>query len=884
MKAPWVWRWRSERLARLLPSASTADVLGDLHEAYRARLAREGRLRTEWWLAREMWSVSRAYARSDAHRPPLSSRLGLAPGRELAQTIRSLARTPWYTVTAIAGVALGAALGTVIFAIVDGTLFKPLPYPSSSRLFAVALGYSRLPDPMRPMRSVSPATVREWRAGAPEIMFSAFDAGGLQTVGRQDSVRNADVDVFFFDTLGVRPVVGGFAPEDFGPQAPIRPAIVTWDFWRERFGHVAPAVGAVLTDDTGAGIRIVGVLPESFVFPYVTSGTYRPVLLTPLFRDPTSRGRGLVVLARLPPDADVRSASEHLNAIVMAQAAERPPQELPPTLSPDARIRREGYDRGGLEPIDSTLRASRSRRAWVMFTAAGSLVLLACFNVVGLAVARTDERRRDLVVRRALGARTRDLVRLLALESVFIVTSGTAAGLVLASLALPVGARLFAGDFMLALKPAAIDARVGVFAGLAAACGSVIVLLLSARAVARAGTRDGLADGAGGTRRARGRLSMVSAEVAIAYLVTVTAALVVGSLIRAWSEDTGFDVPDAALIRMSAPPDAPASEIERLVIDVGRLGGVQAAGGVAHALLQRAFNGSVFESPPGVVSQAEGPTGFPIESVPVTQGFFAAVGLTPRDGRLPTAEEFRDGEPLVVITETVARDYWPGRRAVGQVLMNGGRPYQVVGVVNDMRFLALDMAAQGEIFWPLAAMPNPYLSSVVLKLSSDTDVDEVAASVRARCADCWVRESLTLEEALAENIRPRRFSAWLFSAFGLAALAIVSTGIFGVVAMTTTRRVREIGIRMALGATARGVWTQLVREQVASVTLGIGMGAIAAWWATAFVTSYLYETEPTDVRAWAAAAVVVLIVAAIGAIVPARRASRTDPVRALRVE
>lgn len=155
-----------------------------------------------------------------------------------------------------------------------------------------------------------------------------------------------------------------------------------------------------------------------------------------------------------------------------------------------------------------------------------------------------------------------------------------------------------------------------------------------------------------------------------------------------------------------------------------------------------------------------------------------------------------------------------------------------------------------------------------------------------RGADCWVRESLTLEEALAENIRPgrARFSAWLFSAFGLAAIAIVSTGIFGVVAMTTTRRVREIGIRMALGATARGVWTQLVREQAASVTLGFAMRALAAWWATAFVTSYLYETAPTDVLAWVAAAVVVLIVAAIGAVVPARRASRIDPVRALRVE
>jgi predicted lysophospholipase L1 biosynthesis ABC-type transport system permease subunit len=218
--------------------------------------------------------------------------------------------------------------------------------------------------------------------------------------------------------------------------------------------------------------------------------------------------------------------------------------------------------------------------------------------------------------------------------------------------------------------------------------------------------------------------------------------------------------------------------------------------------------------------------------------------------------------------------------------MNNGRPYEVIGVVDDTRFLSLDLDAQGEIFWPLAAMPRPYLSTVVLRLSPDSgaSVDDVAAIVRARCADCWVRESITLEGALAENIRPRRFSAWLFSGFGLAALVIVGTGILGVVAMTTTRRVREIGIRMALGATGRAVWMQLVREQVASVAIGIVIGALASWWGTEFVASYLYETEPTDALAWACAAAAVLVVAAVGAAVPARRASRIDPVRALRVE
>jgi putative ABC transport system permease protein len=699
-------------------------------------------------------------------------------------------------------------------------------------------------------------------------------------------VRRADVDPFFFDALGVRLMVGGFSPEDFQSTAAISPALVTMAFWRDRFGDAAPATGQILTDEAGRGIRIAGVLPETFLFPQASRAAFTPQVLVPLVRDPTSQGKSLRVLVRLAPDADAVSAAARVNGVVAAQAAARPPRALPPDLDARTRIVREGVDRGGLEPIDNALRSSSRARAWVVFTAVATLVLLACFNVTGLAIARTRGRHRDLAVRRALGARTRDLVRLLALESLAIVTTGTAAGLLLAWWALPLGARLFAGDFMLTLKPAVIDGRVAAFAALLALGGSLVVILLAARSVGRSGLRPQLAEGAGGTRRALKGLSIVSFEIAAAYLVTVVAALVVGSLIRAWSEETGFDVPDAAVLRLSPPPGASAPDIEQLISDVGRIPGVQAAGGIAHVFLQQGFNGSVFDSPPGRTPQ-EGPAmPFPIESVPVTHGFFPALGLTPRDGRLPTADEFNRGDPLIVVTETVVREYWPEQRAVGQVLMKDGRPFEVVGVVNDLRLLSLDLAAQGGIFWPVAAMPEPRLSNIVMKLARDAavDVHQVAATVRARCPDCWVRGSLTLQEALAESIRPRRFSAWLFSGFGVAALVIVGTGILGVVAMATTRRVREIGIRMALGASRSGVLAHLMREQLTPIALGLVMGGIAASWASTFLSSYLYRTEPGDPASWGAAAAAILIVACIGAFVPARRASRTDPAQVLRAE
>jgi predicted permease len=890
MSMPWAWRRRSRRLARRLPPDSAGAVLGDLHEEYGTRLERDGRLRAEWWLVRQIWSLSRAYARYEHTRRSLwSSARILRPG-EFTQTLRSLARSPWYLATAIAVIALGTALGTVIFAIVDGTLFKPLPYPDSSRLFAVSLGYSRLPDPFRPDVPVSAVTVAEWRAGASDITFTAFYTGGLEPVGRQESVRNADVDERFFDVVGVRPFIGGFSSGDFDARTPIRAAIVTTKFWRDRFSSATEAIGQTLTDETGTGVRIVGVMPDTFLFPSVNGAKFTPQLLTPLVRNTTSPGRSLRVLVRLAPNADIRSAAERINAIVAAQAAARPPQNLPADLLPRLRILREGLDRGGLMSIDEALRSSASTRAWVVFGAATALVLLACFNVTGLAIARGRERHSDLMVRRALGASTRDLIRLLALESVLIVVAGAAAGLLIAWWALPIGARLFAGDFMLILKPAVIDVRVAAFSAIVAIAGSLIVVLLSARGVTRAGIRRSLAESTGTTRRVARRLSMISFETAAAYLVTITATLVVGSLVRAWNEDTGFDVRNAAILRVLPPRGSTSDDIDRLIADVHKIPGVQAAGGVAHSLLEKAFNGSVFDSPPGIASEEVplpgGGMSFPIESVPVTSGFFPAAGLQPRDGRLPTEDEFRRGAPLVVVTETVARHYWPGQRAVGQVLINDGRPFDVIGVVNDTRLLSLDLPAQGEIFWPIAAMPQPRLSNVVIKFAADasTNIDAVAASVRERCRDCWVFGALTLEDAMGESIRPRRFSAWLFSGFGLAALLIVGTGVLGVMAMTTTGRVREIGIRMALGATARGVVAQLLREQITSVILGIVAGGLAAAWATKLLTSYLYKTEPTDAIAWAAAATAILLVAFAGAFVPARRASRIDPVKALRVE
>ncbi len=221
---------------------------------------------------------------------------------------------------------------------------------------------------------------------------------------------------------------------------------------------------------------------------------------------------------------------------------------------------------------------------------------------------------------------------------------------------------------------------------------------------------------------------------------------------------------------------------------------------------------------------------------------------------------------------------------MGQTLVNHGRVFTVVGVVPDARYLSLDLDAQGAIYWPVAATPQPFIYSMLVRLDSGTRLAAVLPQVIQRCPDCWFHGGQMLTSALADSIRPRRFSAWLFSSFGLSALVVLGAGILGLAAMSTSRRTREIGIRMALGASAAGVLRQILREQTAPVAFGLLAGGALAAWLVRFVAAYLYKTPLDDPISWSGAAVALLLVASIGVLVPARRASRVDPVHALRAE
>jgi predicted permease len=792
---------------------------------------------------------------------------------DVARALRALRRAPWYATTLAGVIALSIALSATVFAIVDGALFKPLPYREPDRLFAISLGHSALSEPLQSSRSISAAQLHAWKAELPGMLLTGWSSGRPQVVGVRDSVRNAEVDSAFFDVMGMRPLAGGFAASDFDVATPVRPALITQEFWQARFGRDADVIGRTLLDDTGRGIRIAGILPADFVFPRVADRRFQPELLLPRVDTTAS----LRVLVRLD-SATREEAVGRLTAVAAQWAKDHPAPPAAPNVPARTRILRGPFDQVGLRAIGDELTDGIDDKAWLVFAVASALMLLASLNFTSLAIARIRDRWRDLAVRRALGARYADLVRLLVVENAVIVGAGTLAGIAAAHVLLPITLHLIGDAYMVVIKPPAIDARVLAFVALVAMTCVVGVTMFSARSAMRTDWTGALA------RAERGRLSIITFEVAVALVIAVGGSLLAGSLIRVWHEDPGFDVTNGAVITMVAPPGASAVDVEQLVANVSNLPGVLRAGGAANLILERTLYGSAFDDPPGFLEPP--PESLGVESVAITHGYLEAAGLALRDGRGPTVAEFESGAPVVVVSESVAKSYWPGRRAIGQSLVTKRRPFTVVGVVPDARYLSLDRDPAGQIYWATAAASPPFLSNLLIRFAPDhgAPLAPTVAAITRLCPACRVVKGDMLADKLSESVRPRTFSAWLFSVFGGAALLIAGVGILGLVAMTTNRRTREIGIRMALGATASSMTRQIVREHVQSVVLGVIAGGIGAALVVRFVDSYLYKTPVYDPWSWAVATAALLLVSGLAAFIPSRRASRVDPIRALRVE
>ncbi len=861
-------------------------------------------------LMRAVWSLFgiRRDARRSAALPrsPRPRRGGSSLGTDVRFTLRALRHAPWYSATVVGVVAVTLALATTVFAVVDGVLFRPLPYSDAGRLVIIEPGFRTVPLPAPingkvPGYSASAIDLASWRAAAPAVNITGVRVQPWSGVGagiNDDIAGVGTVQENFFDVLGVRPLIGGFTHEDFLENPRVRPVLLMFDTWQARFQGAPDILGRVVNFDpeTGFGLRVRGVMPPGFSFP---SARWDVDFLMPFFIEPKAaqdpRHRFVSeVIARLPERVTPAALAEQLARGLAATAAQYPLGPRPEGWSENSWRRQGPYESVDITPLGASLAREWRPMFVAVFAAVALLVLIAAANVSSLMTSRVLERRRELDMRLALGAGPGAIARLWTLEALLLIVAGGVLGAIAAAPALQLILALLPEDVVL-LKPARLDWRVAAFVTMTMA---ILAVLVSAVPIYRSLRAPSSAAKAGASDRVRtrGRFVAICGQVAAAFVLTVVGACLVGSLLAVYGTDRPIRTNGVVVVEgtLRGPGDRMGLSKERVARGRRIVERLQQVSGVSDVALVAAqlLRGGGWQAP------FRPPTGKPrlpdADWWAVTAGFYDTIELRPIEGRVHTDAELRSNAPLIVVSERIARAYWPDTSPIGQTLTADGpvtlgdggglvKTYTVIGVVPEVPWDAWD--CESPLFYgPYEGLgTSPFLTFFIRTNGRTGPV--IAESLRAVAeADPHVRlnKAATLSTLFRDSIALRRFQSWLFGGFAAAALVVGGVGILGLLAMSAARRTKEIGVRCALGATPHLVTRLLIREQLVPVLAGLAAGAALAAWAVKFIEGYVYRLSVADPRIWVAAITLIVTTAALGALLPARRASRIDPVKALR--
>ena len=806
---------------------------------------------------------------------------------EFRQALRSLRRSPWYAATVVAVGGLAIVMMATVFALVDGVLFRPLPYPDAQDVFAVSGTFDGEPVPERLVGMSSPRDLSAWRQAQPDLRMTLV---GYSSIVLEDGrfAMAATIDRDFFDVFGVRLLAGGFSSEDFVDGGPVRPIVISHALWQTHFNGDPQAIGRVFTPHgfRTTPYRIAGVLDrDGFVPPLPGSAdswirrASRIDVLVPNMEPPTFGERIGVAFARVP-SAQAPAAEAALRSAVVAYRSSVPPRARP--YSSDGQRRAMApYDDVALVSIAGLVTARQRPILTIVFATASGLTLLVVLNAGALGAARSQQRLREFAVRRSLGARPRDLLGDALVEQGLLAAGGTALGLALAPSLLGLIERSLPPGLEL-IKALSIDWRAVAFVLVVSAVMALATALMTVRYIARhAALNPLLVTGAAGARAGTrlGRV-LVAGQIAVGFVLVLGGTLFVRSIALVWQEDPGLRLRNAAVLRVAVNDFVDRTRHQRLVEGVRGIPGVTRAA---------AFDARLFANFPGntggFLAPDGGPPPLPAPSLlRVGSGFFTATGMTLLAGRLPSDPELDSGAPVIAVSETLAARYWPGEDPIGQTLQQGKTVHRVVGVLRDARIVAMDVEPAGTIFAPLP----PRAAGMHLFVAFAERPDTVLGQLVARMPDidpiARVSEAKMVEDAAAESVQPRTISAIAGSGFAIGALVLVCVGLFGLAAQTTGWRTREIGIRLALGDTPAGIVALIATGHGVTVAAGLLAGSLLAAAVVRVISTYLYGVTAYDAGTWAVAAGVVVVAAAAGALVPALRAGSVNPVEALRAE
>jgi putative ABC transport system permease protein len=797
--------------------------------------------------------------------------------QDLRYSARLLAKKPGFTSIAVITLALGIGANTAIFSVVNAILLKPTPYINDWRLVFVISGDKQTDQGYH---GASPADFLDWQANSKTFQqLAAYSPDGgftLTGVDRPEFFRGSRVSTNFFEVFGVKPLLGrAFLPEDGLVSAP-KTILLSSGLWQRRFGGDPAIIGQRLGN---TGVTVIGVIPADFKYPTASE------CWTPLARDSgemrTRANRYFSVVGSIKYDQTLESAQAEIKTIAAALEAQYP--DTNKNITVQVASIHELRTRWIKNPL------------LILLGAVGCVLLVACGNIANLLLARAGARRKEMAIRLALGAGRKHLLRQLVIESLLLAVLGGLVGLLLGLWGLSALMRLlpdsYSSYFQLQER-LGIDQSVLFYTLLISLLTGIFFGLVPALQASNPAVNDELKEGSrgsGGKRRQRLRQALVVSEIALAMLLLASAGLLVNSFVRKSRVDLGFDARNLFLMSVNTqaakyPDDAARTQLMRQMLDqVSRTPGVESAvvtSGWIFPYLH--FNFNIPGHPLPVPADAIYET--------VSPHYFRALRAQVLAGREFDEHDDARTQSVAIINQTMARKYFGAEEPLGKRLsityLRQHVEFDIVGVVADMNQGELGEPIIPQIYVPY--LQRPWRSSALLVRAAHGDLsavkNDVQRAIWAVDRDQVFIQSTTAEEALATSLAGDRFYSVLLIVFSMLALSLAAVGIYGVMSYTVAERTREIGIRIALGAQASSVLKMMIGQGIKLAVIGIGVGTVAALCLTRLIKNLLYGVSATDPMTFIAIALVIIAVTMFACWIPARRATKVDPMIALRYE
>jgi predicted permease len=794
--------------------------------------------------------------------------------------MRALIHNPVFTVVTVLSLALGIGANTAIFSVVNGLLLRPLPYPESEQIVDVWHTPPQQSFPGLDRFSVSPANYLDWKAQSTafEQMAVYTDTGlSLSTSNDPLPLIGAVVSADFFSVLRTNAMQGRtFTPDEEQPGHD-QVVVIGHKLWQRAFGANPNIVGQTLTLNSRS-FTVVGIMPAGFEFPREAE------LWVPLAWDDNDRKtrsiHDYLVVARLKQNVSVQQAQAEMSTI-----SSRLEQQYPEENSGwGARV----------IPLRDDLVGDVRLALLVLFSAVGFVLLIACANVANLMLARGANRQKEMAVRIALGAGRARLIRQLLTESVLLAVTGGLLGLLLA---------VWGSKMLVQLGELPNSGNIGIdtwalgFTLLVSFAAGIIIGIVPALQFTKTSISESLKQGSGRTGgspiKQHTRKALVVSEVALSLVLLIGAGLMIRSFWKLQNVNPGFDTSDALTMSIVlnwsrySEPHQRLAFVDRAVEQIRAVPGVVSVGTTTKVPLTGGGSTQPFSvegRPAGSI--AEQPMA---QTRYITPDYFRAIGISLRQGRFFTDHDRDNSVPVVIISEAMARRFWPGENPIGKRLTpsfhseQGAR--EIVGVVSDVRSTGLDVDAAAMMYMPFKQAPMPFMSFVVRTSSNpESLIQPVSRAIYSIDKEQALTNVETLDQVLRKSLSSRRFNMTLLLTFAGVALMLAAVGVYGVMNYTVTLRRRELGIRMALGAQKTDVLRLVVGQGLTLTLIGVAAGLISAYGLTRLMASLLYGVTATDYLTFGSVSAVLIAVGLAASYLPARRATRVNPTIALRAE